>query len=94
MATPASTLVSDDPYATATRLLQAGANLNLHQAGELLSKQPYAAVTGLACMAQSDMTAVEVVDWLVGQPCQRLDALQLHDLVDAVYETDPGRWDR
>src|SRR5690349_1440613 len=90
---PANKLISDDPYATAVRLLQVGANLNLRKAGDLVAKlnqEQLATFAGLADTA--DYTAVEVVARFMSWSCGELTESDLHDLADAIAVTDPGRW--
>lgn len=89
--TAASTLVSDDPYATATRLLQVGAGLSMREAGTLLSNRRYDEVVALAAQADSDESAVEVIDRLVNTGMDRLTQLDLH-IVSDLYWQHCGRW--
>lgn len=85
-------LRSDDPYATAVRLLQAGADLAMHEAGNMVADLSYEGVQNLAALADTDQTPAEVVDALVNTPVADVSRLSLAGLVSALLRAKPGRW--
>lgn len=92
MTRPARTLLSGDPYATAVQLLQVGADLGMHEAGNMIADLTYEAVQNLAALADTDQTAVQVVDTLVNTPVEDACRLDLAGLVSALLRAKPGRW--
>lgn len=81
----ARALVTDDPYATATRLLQVGAGLSMVQAGTLLSGRDYEAVVAFAAQADSADSAAAVINRLVDTAMNELVRLGIHGIVSDLF---------
>lgn len=85
-------LLSDDPYATAVRLLQAGADLIAHEADAMIADLSYEAVQNLAALADTGQTATQVVTALVNTPVDEACQRHLAGLISELLRAKPGRW--
>lgn len=85
MTTPAKQLVSDDPYATAVRLLQAAGVAEPASTAQICRNVSASSVEALAFLANTTQTADEVVEGLLGMDAEILGALLNMDHVHEAH---------